>query len=154
MLKVIPISFGLVGLLMAVNGSSLAADSTTMAMSANVIGTCKYSTTPALAFGVLDQTLSTDATASGNLQFWCTKGASYTLSDQANPGVGDGAFAGAITNGTDAIPYTITYNNFTGNGAGKTTLNTSTLTAKILNGDYVNVSAGAYTGTVTFTVAP
>lgn len=154
MLKIIPVSCGVLGTLLAASGSCLAGDSKTMDISANVIGTCKYSSTPALAFGVLDQTLASDATASGNLQFWCSKGVSYTLSDQANPGVGDGAFAGSIGNGTDTIPYTITYNNFTGNGAGKTTLNSSTLSAKILNGNYVNVSAGAYTGVVTFTITP
>lgn len=140
--------------LLASPHAGLTAGSATMSASANLIGTCKFTSTPSLAFGVLDQTLASDANAGGNLQFWCTKGASYTLSDQANPAVGDGAFAGTISNGSRDIPYTINYNNFSGTGVGRTNLLTSSLSAKILNGDYVNAPAGAYVGTVTFTVAP
>ncbi len=154
MLKIILSGGGFFWVLLAFNPAGLAADSETMTASANLIGTCKFTATPSLAFGVLDQSLTTDVSAAGNLQFWCTRGAAYTLSDQANPAVGDGAFAGAISNGGQTIPYTISYNNFNGTGIGKTNLLTSSLTARILNGDFVNAPAGAYTGTVTFTVAP
>ncbi len=138
----------------AVVGIAFAGGTTTVSVSANIVGTCQFSTTPTLAFGALDQTSSADATATGNLTFWCTKGAAYTLSDPVNPGVGDGTYSGTISNGTDNITYSIAYTNATGSGAGKTSPIASTLTAAILNSDYVDVSAGSYNGTVQFTIAP
>jgi spore coat protein U-like protein len=138
----------------ALGGDVFAAGTTTVNVSANIVGTCQFSTTPTLAFGALDQTSSSDATATGTLSFWCTKGAPYILSDAANPGVGDGSYSGTISNGTDNITYSISYNNETGNGNGKTSPINSTLNATILNTDYVDVSAGAYAGTVQFTIAP
>lgn len=140
--------------IMLATNPGVAADTGALSASANLIGTCKFTATPSLAFGVLDQTVTSDANAAGNLQFWCTKGASYTLSDQANPAVGDGTFAGTISNGSQTIPYSIIYNNFSGIGIGKTNPITASLAAKILNSDYANAPAGAYLGTVTFTVAP
>jgi spore coat protein U-like protein len=138
----------------AIGGIAFAGGTTTVNVSANITGTCQFSTTPTLAFGALDQNSSSDATAAGTLTFWCTKGVAYTLSDPVNPGVGDGTYAGTISNGTDSIAYSIAYTNATGGGAGKTSPIASALTATILNANYVDVSAGAYAGTVQFTIAP
>ncbi len=135
----------------ALGGDVFAGGTTTVNVSANIVGTCQFSTTPTLAFGALDQTSSGDATATGALTFWCTKGAAYTLSD---PLGSSGTYAGTISNGTDSIAYSIAYTSATGSGTGKTSPISSTLTATILNNDYVNVSAGAYAGTVQFTIAP
>ena len=135
----------------AVSGIAFAGGTTTVNVSANITGTCQFSTTPTLAFGALDQNSSSDATAAGTLTFWCTKGAAYTLSD---PLGSSGTYASTISNGTDSIAYSIAYTNATGGGAGKTSPNSSTLTATILNANYVDVSAGAYAGTVQFTIAP
>ena len=135
----------------AVSGIAFAGGTTTVNVSANITGTCQFSTTPTLAFGALDQNSSSDATAAGTLTFWCTKGAAYTLSD---PLGSSGTYAGTISNGTDSIAYSIAYTNATGGGAGKTSPIASALTATILNANYVDVSAGAYAGTVQFTIAP
>jgi spore coat protein U-like protein len=102
---------------------------------------------------LIDQTVGTDATATGNVVFWCTNGTPYTLGDEANPLVGDGAFSGTLV-GPDNIPYTLSYNNVTGTGAGKNSPITSTISGTIANADYVNASAGNYSDTVTFTVNP
>lgn len=139
-------------LVIAMTGSVWAATAT-VSISANVTGTCQFDTVPTLAFGALDQTSSADATAGpANLIFWCTKNAAYTLSDPAPSS--DGSHTASISNGTDAIPVAITYTNFSGTGSGKTGLITSVLAATILNADYVDVSAGAYSGSVVFTIAP
>ena len=135
----------------AVSGIAFAGGTTTVNVSANITGTCQFSTTPTLAFGALDQNSSSDATAAGTLTFWCTKGAAYTLSD---PLGSSGTYAGTISNGTDSIAYSIAYTNATGGGAGKTSPIASALTATILNANYVDVSAGSYAGTVQFTIAP
>lgn len=153
MVKKITLGLGVVGIVFAASGIASAA-TTNVTVSASIIGTCQFDTTPALAFGALDQTSGSDETATGDLKFWCTKNAAYTLSDETNVGVADGAFSGTIADGANSIPYSIAYTNSSGSGAGKTTLTTSTLTATILNAAYVDKPAGDYSGTVTFTITP
>lgn len=136
----------------SVAGSSLAATAT-VNISANIVGTCQFTSVPTIAFGSLDQTLGADALAGpANLVFWCTKNAVYALDDPAPSS--DGSHVGSIGNGTDTIPVSITYTNYSGNGLGKTNAITSVLNATIANADYVNASAGAYTGSVVFTITP
>lgn len=133
-------------------GSAFAATAT-VNISANIVGTCQFTSVPTIAFGDLDQTSGADALAGpANLVFWCTKNAAYTLSDPAPSS--DGLHVGSIGNGTDTIPVTITYTNSAGSGLGKTSTITSVLNATIANADYVNASAGAYNGSVVFTIAP
>lgn len=157
MVKKIALGLGVVGIVFAVSGVASAAydDTATVNVSANIVGTCKFDTTPTLAFGELDQASGLDATATGDLKFWCTKNAAYTLSDETNVGVADGVYSGTIANATtNTIPYSISYDNFSSTGSGKTTLKTSTLTATITNANYVDAPAGDYTGSVVFTIAP
>ena len=136
----------------AAAGSSHAATAT-VNISANIVGTCQFTSVPTIAFGALDQTLGSDALAApANLVFWCTKNAAYTLTDPTPSS--DGSYVGSIGNGTDAIPVSITYTNYSGNGLGKTNTITSVLNATIANADYVNASAGNYNGSVVFTIAP
>ena len=144
---------GMALVVLTIAGTVLAA-TTNVAVSANIVGTCQFNSTPALGFGQLDQTSSADATASGSLVFWCTTGTAYTLGDETNPGTGDGAFSGTMVDGGNSIPYSITYNSFTGSGTGKTTPITSTLNATIVNAQYVDKPEGNYSDTVTFTIAP
>src|SRR3990170_5128271 len=151
LMKKVMIVVAVIMMVGAVSGIAFAAGTTTVNVSANILGTCQFSTTPTLAFGALDQNSSSDATAAGTLTFWCTKGVAYTLSD---PLGSSGTYAGTISNGTDSIAYSIAYTNATGGGAGKTSPIASALTATILNANYVDVSAGAYAGTVQFTIAP
>lgn len=131
-----------------------AADTTDVTVTASIVGTCEFTNAPTLAFGVLDQTVATDATASVGLIFWCTNGQAYVLGDETNPLVGDGAFAGTLVSGGNNIPYTIAYNNFAGNGLGAGTTITSTLTGTITNANYINKPVGNYSDTVTFTINP
>lgn len=130
------------------------AATTNVTVSANIVGTCRFNSTPSLDFGQLDQTSGSDATASGNLVFWCTTGTAYTLGDEANPAVGDGSFSGTLVDGGNSIDYSISYNAFSGSGAGKTSAITSTLNATIANAQFVDKPAGNYSDTVTFTIAP
>ena len=125
-------------------------------VSARVVGHCAFNSASDVDFGALDQTSADNATAAGNLVFWCTKNASYTLGDETNPTVGDGTFSGTLLAGTstDTIDYTLAYTNTTGSGAGKTSPITSVISATILNAAYVDVDADTYTDTVTFTITP
>jgi len=148
-----------VGLMMVLGlvllaGVAFAGDSADVTVSANVVGTCRFVVpAPSLSFGALDQTSSSDAVATANLQFWCTRNAAYTLTDEDGLGA-DGAFTGTLLSGSDTIPYSISYTPYTGNGLGRTTPITSVLTATILNTDYVDVPAGNYSDMVTFTINP
>jgi spore coat protein U-like protein len=134
-------------------GSALAATQD-LTVSAQVVGTCRFERATDIDFGDLDQTATTDETATGSLVFWCTKNANYILGDEANSAVGDGSFSGELAKGSEKIAYSLSYDNHSGNGAGKTSPITSTITATILNADYVNVPAGKYNDTVTFTLTP
>lgn len=136
-------------------GVAMAAGTNTLTVSANVVGTCMFSSpTSTLAFGPLDPALTTDAAGTGTTNFWCTKNATYTVSDDL------GLYkSGAqrrmqhATIPTEYVPYSMTYTT-TGIGAGKTTPITLTLSGTVVNADYVNAAAGNYADTVIITVTP
>lgn len=130
------------------------ADTQDVGVSANIAGTCQFISAAPVEFGPLDQTSSADATAAGSVSFWCTNNALYTLTDEDGLGE-DGAFSGTlIGSGSDTITYSLLYNNTSGSGSGKTTPIVSTINGTILNAAYIDVEAGSYTETVTFTIAP
>jgi len=122
-------------------------------VSARVVGNCVFESVTDVNFGDLDPNSTTDAKAiPGELKFWCTKNASYTLED---PDAAIGSYAGQLSgSGTEKIPYTLTYDNVTGPGKGKSIPITSTISATIVNADYIDVAADTYTDTVTFTITP
>ena len=140
-------------LLAVLTGSAPAVDQN-LKVSAQVVGTCRFDSAADIDFGTLDQTATADETATGSLVFWCTKNASYTLGDEANPTVADGIFSGTLAGANDTIPYDLTYTNYSGQGTGKTSPITSVVTATILNDDYIDVEVDNYADTVTFTVTP
>jgi spore coat protein U-like protein len=134
-----------------------AGDTATVAVSAAVVGTCKFNSGGSISF-TLDQTSASDATGSVvNPAFWCTKNTSYTVSDDDGlweTGVGARRMKSTTLGTPEYIPYAFGYTT-TGTGAGKTTPITLTLTgATVLNANFVNVSADTYGDTVTLTVAP
>ncbi|MFQ5465562.1 MAG: spore coat protein U domain-containing protein [Thermodesulfobacteriota bacterium] len=142
-----------VAMLMAA-GTAMAAGTNTMTVSANVVGTCKFSAaTSTLGFGNLDPALTTDATAAVNVAFWCTKGATYTVGDDGGLYNVGGPRMQHATDPTQFIPYTISYTN-TGTGAGKTTAANLAVSGLVANADYVNALAGNYQDTVTVTITP
>ncbi len=150
--RLVAIAAGLA--VMLFTGTAMAAGSNTMTVSANVVGTCKFnSAASTLAFGALDPALATDANGAVNISFWCTKGATYTVSD-------DGGLHNAgtprmqhATTPTEFIPYSISYTN-TGAGLGKTTAANLAITGLVANADYVDAASGNYADTVTVTITP
>lgn len=134
---------------------AMAADTATVAVSATVLGTCKFISAGSVAFPDLDP--SNPVVVNGVVtqpQFWCTRNAAYTLSDDF--GVNEATAGTAprrMTNGIDFIPYTFTYRP-TGVGSGPASPITMDIAASISDVDYINASAGAYTDTVTLTINP
>lgn len=138
-------------------GSALAADSNTLTVTASVQGSCRFnSATSTLAFGALDPSLDTDATASTSVDFWCTRGSNYSISDDDGlyeTGVDANRMRHAVT-ATEYIPYTLTYNPASGTGSGRTSPITLDISGSILNADYVNALAGDYADTVVLSITP
>lgn len=134
-----------------------AADTATVAVSANVVGTCKFSVpkTGAVAFGALDPSIVSTVTGTVTQpQFWCTKGTSATITD--NKGLHGGGTTFQMQHSvttTELIPYTFIYTG-TGLGTGPASPITMNIAATVLYASYSGSLAGNYADTVTLTIAP
>jgi hypothetical protein len=135
---------------------SVAGDTATLAVSAVVSGTCRFTTgTFNMNFGTLDPAVASNQTQNTALSYKCTKNAAATSfsfdGDAASPASVN------ITNGTDNIPVALSWTapatQGSGFGAGSTAI-TMTVTGDILATDYENASAGNYTRNVAVVVAP
>lgn len=129
-------------------GSALAAGTATVDISASVLGTCAFNSGGAIDFGNLDPTsgVSPSVTNATAANFTCTNGTAYTITDDAGL---SGAYE--LSDGTNAIPYALTY---TGTGTGTGTATDLSITADIAYADYQTKPAGTYTDTVTLTINP
>ena len=135
---------------------AIAGDNATLAVSATVSGTCKFTTGAfTMAFGTLDPSVAANQTQTTALTYKCTKGQAATSfsfdTDATSPASVN------ITNGTDNIPVALTWavpaTAGSGFGVGSTAIS-MTVNGAILATDYANVSAGAYIKNVAVVVAP
>ena len=140
----------------AICNTALAADTATVTVSANVVGTCKFNSGGSVSF-TLDPTSASNATGTVTQPaFWCTKGASYSITDdkgihEAVAGTAPRRMVHATL--TEYIPYTFAYT-AAGTGNGKTSPITLDISASVVNSDFVNASAGSYSDTVTLSITP
>jgi spore coat protein U-like protein len=88
-------------LMVAMAGVAMAADSTSVTVTATVLGTCQFNSTPSLDFGTLDPTSGDNAEIDGNLTFCCTKNADYTLGDDKSGSGGN--LSSTLVKGGDSI---------------------------------------------------
>ncbi len=131
---------------------TFAAGTTTVTVSATVVGTCKFDSGGSISFTL-------DPSVGGNVngtviqpQFWCTKNASYTITD--DDGLNEVGTTHRMADGTgNFIPYSFNYTS-TGTGLGRTSPITMNITATVLEADYINEAAGTYTDTVTLSINP
>ena len=135
---------------------AIAGDTATLAVSATVTGTCKFTTgTFNMNFGVLDPSAAANQSLTTGMSYKCTKGAPATSFSFDGAAVSPTSVN--ITNGTDNIPvalsWTVPATQGTGFGAGSTAI-TMNVTGDILGTNYANVSAGVYTKNVAVVVAP
>lgn len=134
--------------------TSAAAADAVVGVSASVTGVCKYSTaTGSVAFtlnpatgGAVNGTLSQPA-------FWCTKGASYAITDDLGANDSGGAYRMKHATLAEYIPYSFTYTT-SGTGAGKSAPVTMDIAASVAEADYVDASVGSYSDSVTLTITP
>ena len=79
-LKLVVVAMSLVGIFGV--GNAMAVDSTTVNVSATVVGSCAFAAASYdMAFGSFAVTDTGNKTATANVQFTCTNNTSYTLDD-------------------------------------------------------------------------
>lgn len=150
-------------LLVGMAGISWAADTNTLSVGASVLGTCKFaSATSSIALGNLDPSGSGNPTGSTNVNFWCTKGQTVTVTHDmgAHEAVADTApprLFHATTGAPDIddwIPYTLTLTPSGTTGLGKTAPIQLAIQVDIQNSDYVDAQVGSYADTVVISINP
>src|SRR4030067_3296760 len=103
--------------LVLLTGVAFAADTNTVTVTANVVGTCRFnSAASTLAFGGLDPSSGAPANAGTSTTFWCTRNATYTITDDdgLHELVANGNRMQHVSSPTEFIPYTFSYNPTTG----------------------------------------
>ena len=135
---------------------AVAGDTATLAVTATISGTCKFTTgTFNMDFGTLDPSAVADQSQTTGISYKCTKNTAATSvsldADATSPASVN------ITNGTDNIPvnlsWTLPATQGSGFGVGSTAI-TMNVTGDILGTSYANASAGVYTRNVAVVVAP
>lgn len=139
-----------------VSGTSAVADTMDMTVRARVNGACRMVAAPMVNFGILNQVAAPDLTMpSVDVQYRCTKGVTpgtFTIGAS-----GTGTYTGAVDNGTDTIPYTLTWSTAAvtaGLGMAPGQEVSVGVVGKMTGTDYQNVSAGIYQELVTIEVLP
>lgn len=155
------IQAAVVVLLLVAAGIAAAADSAPVTVTARVLGTCRFSAGGAtLAFGDLPFDVAGNALgsppATTSLQFWCTNGASYTITDDSGlnetaPGARRMQSVGLVT--PEYIAYNMSYNPATGTGNGPGNPITLTIDGSV-GAVYGANSPASYADTVTLTINP
>ncbi len=134
-------------------GLAAAADSQTLAVTANVSGLCKFSTTSTpLAFGTVDPSLTADKVVPVNVNYKCTKNTS-SLGVTAAGGT-TRTMAGPTL--ADTMGYTLAFSGGTqaGKGFGPGQDLILVVTGTITAAQYQNAAAGAYSENVTLNITP
>ena len=145
----------LAALIAAVVAAPAFADNATLVVSANVTGTCKFTTNSFnMNFGALDPVLAPDVSLGTALTYKCTQ--NTAASSFSFDGISISPTTVNIANGANTIPvalsWTVPATLGSGFGAGGTI--SMTVTGNITGTTYANVPAGAYTKNVAVVVAP
>ena len=145
------------GLVLVLGRVAMAADTNTVTVTANVLGTCRFaSPTSTLAFGALDPGSGNPVNAATTTTFWCTSGTLYTIAD--NDGLHElVADQNRMRHATDLaqfIPYTFSYNPAGGSGSGPGTPITLNISGAVAFASYQNALPGDYSDTVVLSITP
>jgi len=141
--------------LLGVGVAASAADTTTLAVSGTVVGTCKFTGTSGISFS-LDPSSSAAATAAGSVTYWCTRGQVGTLT-VGNGQHGTSPIYNLQSTGTpaDQVRYSLAPLTDSYTGQGKSTPRVLAITGTVANVDYINAAAHSdYTDSVTVTISP
>ncbi len=137
----------------ALAGAAMAADTNTLTVTANVVGTCKFNTATSTLNFALDPSIGTDVTANTSVTYWCTRGT--TAGVTATQGAHWNGTTRQMLNGTtNYIPYTLALTGDTQIGSGPGTPLTLGISGTVLGTDYTGAAVGGYLDMVTLTVSP
>ena len=149
-----------VALVIAMAGAAVAGTTpSAVAASATVVAVCSAGGSPAIGFGSLDAVADAGGAAAVITAptIYCTNGASITVTDDV--GVNEavpGSAPARLKSGANYIPYSYLYTGVL-TGAGMATsiggAGNLNITASIAAGALDNAPAGAYTDTLTLTIA-
>lgn len=139
----------------AAMNTAMAADSGDIKVKASVVNNCKINAISDINFGALDPSVATNASASGSVNFSCTKNVDYVLS-AGNGAHFDSALGKRRMKGADSnfLPYTLAQASFTGKGMGYASPITVALSASVQGTDYRDLPADNYLDTVQVTITP
>jgi spore coat protein U-like protein len=147
-------------MVLATAGSALASGTTQLNVSATVVGTCKFSAAgTSLSFGTLPFDASGNAlgaTATASPTFWCTRNASYSITDDSGLNKlspGNPRLKSATLGTPEYIAYTLAYTPATGAGNGPGTPIILNVTGTI-GTTYGSNSPDTYNDTVTLSITP
>lgn len=140
-------------LMACVSGFATAADTTGLAVTANVPGLCKFSTTTtSLAFGAVDPSLTADKVVSTNVNYKCTKNTTSLGVTADKQGLVRTMVN--VINVVNTMSYTLAFAGGTqiGKGFGPGQDLALSVTGTITAAQYQNAAAGAYSENVTLTI--
>lgn len=142
--------------IIAMSGVAIAADTTTITVSAAVVGTCKITSgAVTLPFGNLDPSTFTDTTLNGAFDFWCTRNAAYTITLDGSQRANGTGVAMNMASGPDNLPFTLTpRSNPTGTGNGPTNPITYRVDATLLQASVQAANAGNYSKIIAVSITP
>jgi len=139
---------------LAAGGAAWAVDTTTVAVSATVSGTCSFSNTGSITFALDPSTGGDVPGVVTQPVFLCTRNTNYTISDDlGSHELGAVLRMEHTTIPGEFIPYTFTYT-ATGTGNGAAAPITMNIASTVQGGTYDSALAGSYADTVTLTINP
>lgn len=137
-------------------------DTASMAVSATVTGSCRFTAVNPLVFGTLDPVSGANTTKTATFSLWCTKDNSggggsalvtYNLGANANSGIRHLVSPSAASQTPIAYSWSTDHDIVVARG--KSNPDTITVTSTILGTDYIDAEKAAdYADTVVLTVTP
>ena len=142
---------------MLASGSAHASDSVSVTVNATVVGVCKFFTAAPVVDitntgtgSNIDPSSATSAVGNAAITYRCSNGTSPVFTVPATATVTCGACTGTPT----MTPTITSANTGAGTGLGGGKDQTLTVTGTIVQANFQNALAGAYTGTMTVSVTP
>lgn len=145
------------GLVLSSVGPSLAADSATINVRAEVLGSCTIQSSPALMdWGALDPSTYATTALAGAVVFRCTTGLPYSIDFAGVVAPANGSsIARTMASGVNTLAYTAnTLSDPTGVGLGGATDISYSFNVNLLAVDVQAAVAGVYTDSFTFDITP
>jgi hypothetical protein len=148
---------GVAALGMLASGSAHAADSVSVTVNATIIGVCKFFTASPVvnitntgSGSNIDPSLAASAVGNAAITYRCSNGTTPVFTVPGTATVTCGACSGTPT----MTPVITSANTGAGTGLGTGKDQTLTVTGTIVQANFQNAAAGAYTGSMTVDVAP